>query len=309
MIIPINFLSKGPLYRTLLKFNGWLVRRTIRRYLKRLQMEQDLINIVSFNPAMGLVNGKRFHERLLLYLCYDEISAAPYLKQHGAWLEKEFMKKADAVIVTSQGLYERKSPMARSCFLVKNAANIQLFSTAFSPENPPKKQVGFIGSIDDRLDYELLEYVIQGMPDTEFIFIGRVMDKKGESLLRKLDNVIFTGPKSLQELPNYVRHFSAGIIPFAKTEFTKGIYPLKINEYLAAGVPVVTTNFSYLNDFEQVVSIAENKEAFKQMLANEISNDSLEKKLARQAVARENTWERRGEELSAIIEELEKFKI
>jgi len=68
--------------------------------------------------------------------------------------------------------------------------------------------------------------------------------------------VVFYGPKKVQDLPAYLKTFSLGIIPFIKNQFTKGIYPLKINEYLAAGIPVVSTNFGYLEDFETIINIA-----------------------------------------------------
>ena len=72
----------------------------------------------------------------------------------------------------------------------------------------------------------------------------------GAAMLRQYKNVVITGPKNITELPDYVKHFSVGIIPFKRSEFIKTVYPLKINEYFAAGVPVVTTNFSYLDDFK-----------------------------------------------------------
>ena len=306
MVFSINFLPKGTLYNLMHRFNGLLVRTTIRKYLKKLKMNKDLINIVSLNPTMGLVNSRRFNESLLIYLCYDEIGVATYIKKHGAWLEEKFTKMVDAIVVTSQGLYERKKTLNPNCFLVRNAANVQLFSTGFNPDLNKKQQVGFIGSIDKRMDYELMEYVIGSLPEIEFVFIGRVNYPTGEEILRKYKNVRFAGSKNILQLPEYVKNFSAGIIPFLKTEFNKGIYPLKINEYLAAGVPVVTTNFSYLSDFGSVIRIAETREEFREYLLEEIKNDSLEKKLARQSVAKENSWEHRGEELSAVIEKLER---
>lgn len=96
-----------------------------------------------------------------------------------------------------------------------------------------------------------------------------------------------------------------GIIPFAKNEFNKGVYPLKVNEYLAAGLPVVTTDFGYLQDFEDVIRIADSTEKFKTFTQEELSTDSAEKKLHRLNFARQNSWEQRAEEISNIIEKLE----
>lgn len=308
MVLSIQFLPKNFLYQALMRFNGWLMRRTINRYLTKLNMQHDLIHMVAFNPTIGLELGRRFGESLLLYLCYDEIAAAPHLKKHGVWQEQQFGKIVDAIIVTSQGLYERKKALCNNCYIIKNAADFPLFSTGFNPNISEKKQVGFIGGIDRRLDYPLLEHLISSLPDVAFIFIGRIRSPDGAALLQKYKNVTVTGSKTLTELPAFVRHFSAGIIPFKKSDFIKTVYPLKINEYLAAGVPVVTTNFGYLDDFKDVVSIAETADEFKAYVLHEMQNDSLEKKKARQALAKQNSWERRAAELSQVITGLEQKK-
>jgi len=303
--LTINFLPQGFIYDQLLKFNGWLVRRSVKKQLRRLNMNKDLIHIVSFHPLMGVVNGRKFGENMLLYHCYDEIGHAQWMKNHGTAYENIFIRKADAVVFTSQGLMEKKSSLNRNSFLVKNGADIGLFSTAFNKIPPEKNTVGFIGSIDDRLDYDLLEYLAASMPETVFQFIGRVVDEKAKLRLEKMANVQFLGAKKLEELPGYVKEFSAGIIPFVKNEFTKGIYPLKINEYLAAGIPVVSTDFSYLEDFTGVITIARDKEQFRKGLMDEINTDNYEKRMNRQQAASKNSWDSRAEDLSRVIETTE----
>jgi len=308
MVLSTQFLPKNALYKALVQWNGWRVRRTVQRYLKQLNMQQDLISLVSFNPMLGLEIGRRLNERLLLYLCYDEIAAAPHLKKHGVWQEKAFGKLADATIVTSQGLYERKKNLSPHCYLINNAADFPLFSTGFVAEIPTKKQVGFIGSIDRRLNYPLLEQLITSMPEVEFVFVGRIRMAEGAAILRKYPNVVLMGAKPVEELPAYVRHFSVGIIPFRYTDFIKTVYPLKLNEYLAAGIPVVTTNFGYLDDFKDVVRIAETADEFRASVQEEIANDTVEKKRIRQNVAKANSWEHRAEEFSQMVTELEQLQ-
>jgi glycosyltransferase involved in cell wall biosynthesis len=308
LVFPVNFLPEGALYKTLLTFNAWLLRRTVKKALKKLNMQQELINFTSFNPGMGLMTGRTFNEKTLIYHCYDEIKGAPYwLSKHGLRLEAGFMKMADAVIVTSQGLYDSKKDFCKQCFIVKNAVKVDLFKKGFNPlPGTGKTVVGYVGTVDDRSDYELLQYLFTAMPDAEFVFVGRILSERGKDILSKYPNVKIEGPKMPEQLPPYLQTFSVGIIPFVKDDFTKGIYPMKINEYLAAGLPVVSTAFGDIADFADLVKITDDKGEFLQHVLSEIAGDTPEKRTARLKTAENNTWDKRAEELSNVIEQVEK---
>jgi glycosyltransferase involved in cell wall biosynthesis len=309
LVFPVSFLPMGVIHDKFLKFNGWLVSRSIKKALKQLGMNQDLINFTSFNPGMGVVTGRGFKEKTLIYHCYDEIKGAhPWLSKHGVKLETIFMQMVDAVIVTSQGLYESKKNDCDRIYIVKNAVKVDLFRKGFNDYiDTSKKVIGYVGSIDDRLDYDLLQHLFKQMPDAEFVFVGRVTSERGgEAILRKYPNVKLAGAKSPEELPAYLKTFSAGIIPFIKDEFTRGIYPMKINEYLAAGLPVVSTDFSDLSDFTGSIKIADNEAGFLAHLLEEIETDTAEKRRARLQIAEGNTWDKRADELSAVINQVEK---
>jgi glycosyltransferase involved in cell wall biosynthesis len=308
LTFPVSFLSEGFMYDRLLKFNAWLLRNSIKKALKQLGMQQNLINITSFNPAMGEMTGRRFKEKTLIYHCYDELKGASiWNRKHGLRHEGNFMKMVDAVIVTSQGLYDSKKGLTKRCFIVKNAVKVELFKKGFNKDvDPGKKIIGYVGSIDDRFDYDMLQYLFIQMPDTDFIFVGRILSERGGAILKKYANVKLEGAKKPEELPPYLKTFSAGIIPFIKDDFTKGIYPMKINEYLAAGLPVVSTDFGDLSDFESLIKITNDKDIYMRYLIDEISNDSPEKRQLRLKTAEGNTWEKRADELSAVIEQVEK---
>ncbi len=165
--------------------------------------------------------------------------------------------------------------------------------------------VGYVGTIDDRSDYDLLHHLFTSMPDAEFVFVGRILSERGLAILKKYPNVKIEGPKMPEQLPPYLQSFSVGIIPFVKDDFTKGIYPMKINEYLAAGLPVVSTAFGDIADFASLIKITDDKETFRQYLLSEIADDTPGKRLARLKTAESNTWEKRAEELSTVIEQVE----
>ena len=304
-ILPINFLPNGVLYRTLLKFNASLIRSSIKKALDVLKMNNELIVIDAFNPGMGLPNLRKFNEKLHLYHCYDEISAAVWAKKHGSHLEQEYIPKVDGVITTSKGLYHSKRKLTNHCFLVQNGVNFKLFNQGFSADVPKKKIVGYIGSIDDRLDYTILTYLFEKCKDVEFHFVGRVNYSKGEEILKQYNNVKLLGAKPVQELPSILKSFSAGLIPFVKNEFTKGIYPLKINEYLAAGLPVIMTPFADLSEFNSTVSIAESPHDFYSKTKLEMESDNSQLRENRAKIAFTNSWDGRVDEISRVIKELE----
>ncbi|MBB5396775.1 glycosyltransferase [Mucilaginibacter sp. AK015] len=307
LVFPVNFLPSGLVYNNLLKFNGWLLRRSIKKALKQLEMQHELINFTSFNPGMGVITGRTFNEKTLIYHCYDEIKGAPsWLSKHGLRLEAAFMKMADAVIVTSKGLYESKKDFCKQCFIVKNAVKVDLFRKGFNhTPNHAKMVIGYVGTVDDRSDYDLLQHLFTHMPHAEFVFVGRILSERGEAILKKYPNVKVEGPKAPEQLPAYLQAFSVGIIPFVKDNFTKGIYPMKINEYLAAGLPVVSTNFGDIADFSNLIKITDDKETFLQYVLSEMTEDTPEKRQARLKTAESNTWHRRAEEISAVIERVE----
>jgi glycosyltransferase involved in cell wall biosynthesis len=303
-ILPINFLPKGFLYDILLRFNTKIVVSGIKKALEFLRMNDPLIYVDAFNPSMGLYSVDEFKTKASIYYCYDEIAAAVWAGKHGAYLEEQFIPKVDGVIVTSQGLLASKSKLHQETHLVRNGVNFNLFNEGYTPDIPSEKIIGYIGSIDTRLDYDLLDVVITSKPNWEFHFVGRVTYPEGEKRLTKYPNVKLLGARAAEQLPAFLKTCAAGLIPFARNEFTKGIYPLKINEYLAAGLPVVMTQFSDLSEFKNIVLSSNNHEEFLQFLTIEVETDEQDKRFKRTLVAQKNSWEYRAKTFSTIIQNL-----
>jgi glycosyltransferase involved in cell wall biosynthesis len=309
-VIPTNWISAPKTYDKLMQFNAELVEKRIKKALHKLQMTKNLIVINAFNPFFGNHLARTFNEKLLLYYCYDEISAAAWAKNHGKRLEELFIPKTDGVITTSTGLYNDKKQLHPHTFLVKNGVDFEAFnkglqkSETFIDKKSFKKIVGYIGGIDFRMDLDLMKFAITSLPEYLFVFIGKVTKPEIQEQLSTFQNVEFLGPKSLKELPFYTADFDIGIIPFERNEFTQKIYPLKINEYFALGKPVVMTNFGDMSDFKNIASIVHSKTEFIEALKNELESDNEQKKQNRINIAKQNSWQNRAELLSEIIEKL-----
>ena len=166
--------------------------------------------------------------------------------------------------------------------------------------NETQKIIGYVGSIDERLDFDLLKKLAANNPDYDFHFIGRVITTNAEEL-KALPNVKFFGAVNPEILPGMMQHFEVGIIPFVKNEFTRNIYPMKVNEYLALGIPVVSTGFAQINDLTGFWEIADNEPAFSAKIKEAISNNTEDKKHCRKAKANTNSWEQKSLEFENIL--------
>jgi glycosyltransferase involved in cell wall biosynthesis len=166
-----------------------------------------------------------------------------------------------------------------------------------------KKIIGYTGSIEYRMDFRLVRKIAEYHQDKILFLIG---PGYGEEYLKikseKMPNIIFAGERQINELPNYLQYFDCVIIPFKKNTLTKSIYPLKINEYLAAGKPVITTNFSEdIFSFRDVAYIVNDENEFLQAVDTAIEENNTDKKFDRIRIAEQNSWKVRVDQFWDIL--------
>ena len=308
--IPANWLPAGIVYDTIGRFNDAAVASTLNHTIKVFGIRKFIL-INSFNPLFGRYMSLSIKPALTIYQSVDNISQSPYLDKHGPRLENEAIRKANFTIVTSSELKRLKSPYSENVFLLPNAANTKLFRQAVKEDLPVpeeirklpsgKKIICYTGNICQRLDYELLKKVAIKHSDKVLMMIGPLARNASgdhyykDAGLDQHSNVIFTGKKKIEELPAYLKHSHCTIIPFLCNELTKSIYPLKINEYLSAGKPVVTTSFSEdILTFKEVANISESHDAFVSMIEKAIDTDSEASKMERMIFSASNNWEARA---------------
>lgn len=300
-ILPINWINNPATFSKLNSLQSSIIASSIRKAMDALKFEQPIV-INAFNPIVGLPLAGKLNESKLVYYCYDEIRAAQWCGKHGGMMEDHFIRKVDEVIVTSEGLYNSKSKAHPNTTLVKNGVDFDLFHKAFNHiKDVSRKVVGYVGSIDFRLDYDLLEYLIRTKKKYDFHFVGRITEREQQKRLDKYPNVKFFGAQQPPEIPKLMARFDIGIIPFAKNEFTKNIYPLKINEYLAAGIPVVSTDFATLDDFRDVVAIGRSNLEVQAHLDAELVCDTMNKALERASIAQQNDWSVRALQMENVL--------
>jgi teichuronic acid biosynthesis glycosyltransferase TuaH len=301
-VIPNYSLPDGLIHNLAAQYNNGQLAGLVKKVLKQKGIS-DYIFINSFNPSYLASVDKYLDPALSIYHSRDAIEE---VYRNGLQKENECVRHYDMAMATSKRLCtaigERND---REIAYFPNGGDIKLFKTAFTQdlEKPAELAhiktpiIGYTGAICQRIDYELLIKIARRHHDKTIVLVGPRQDKDFcATNLDEIPNIIFTGPKKIDQLPAYLKHFDCAIIPFLKNNLTAGIYPLKINEYLGAGRSVVTTNFSEdIAGFGDYIGIADDHEQFLQMIDKAIAENSQSQKLARMQAAQGNSWENRAE--------------
>jgi glycosyltransferase involved in cell wall biosynthesis len=302
-LLPFAFFKNEKLYHFFLNINTYFYARSIKRALRKLKMH-DPIALNAYNAIYGNSLLGKIREKISVYYCYD----GPDERRYGERAKKadySFASKVDGVITTSDFLADSMKHLNKRMKVVKNGVDFNVFNKSAKSDvnKSEKKKVGYIGSLDHRFDIETVEYTVQQLANYEFEIVGDLMNPKIYEALAKYPNVTFLPPVKPHEVPNLLKKCDVGLIPYLCTEYTKNIYPLKINEYLSVGVPVVLTSFANLPEFNGVVNFAKNKEEFCEAIRKEINSDSIEKILSRIEYAKATSWESRAIDFEKIIDE------
>jgi glycosyltransferase involved in cell wall biosynthesis len=246
------------------------------------------------------------------YDCVDEFAAMPsyqHPKKKKNLLEKErrLIKRSTIVFTTSMSLFSSKKSLNPNTCLVENVGDFDHFNSfanvkSTAPSDFPKGDspvVGFSGAVDPyKVDFELISYLAQQRPHWRIVLIGGITDsKKNDFQFPKKKNIYYLGHKEYAELPRYLSQFDVCIIPYGINDYTQGVFPIKLFEYLATGKPVVTSSLPSLSNYSSIIRISESKQQFLSNIEDVLSNDSDTEKQARIGYAKENSWESRAERL------------
>ncbi|MEL6254218.1 MAG: glycosyltransferase [Bacteroidota bacterium] len=310
LMLPINWLPKGKIYRFLSKINQRKMKGFIQRTLKKYSIDSfHFLNI--FNPFYPISRKDVPTALSTSYYSVDKISESVYIKKHGSYLEKDLLGKMNLLFATSTALKEElENHTERVVNFLPNAAETSFFQKALEKEferptifgSADQKAVLYVGAIGLRIDFELLESVIKEYPHFRFIFIGP-KGNQYDPVLEKYEQVHFSGAIPQEQLLPYFHHASAAIIPFKVNPLTAAIYPLKIHEYLAAGLAVVSTPFSEdINAFKEKIFLTQNHFSFGKLIEKAIQENTKSLRQKRSLAASQHSWDSRASELKALLD-------
>jgi glycosyltransferase involved in cell wall biosynthesis len=225
--------------------NRALLRFQVKRAMRQLGFQQP-INFV-FNPAAAVVAGALGEEQILYY-CVDEYTEFSGVSSSSlAKLEQQLLRQSDLVIVSAERLYQSKVKANPRTVLIRHGVDFDHFRKALDPETVvpeeirdlPRPVIGFFGLIADWVDLELMAEVAKRYPNGSMVLVGKATTDT--SVLEQVPNVHLLGRKPYASLPAYCKGFDVALMPFRINELTLNANPLKVREYLAAGLPVVST--------------------------------------------------------------------
>ena len=200
-----------------------------------------------YYTPMALEFSRKYSPELIIYDCMDELSAFKFAPEELKSLEKELIKKADIVFTGGYSLYEAKKNQHGNIYPFPSSIDKDHFIKARTCKKSPSDQIktvkpklGFYGVIDERFDVGLIKGIADARPDWQIILIGPIV-KIEPATLPTNSNIHYLGPKTYAELPAYLSDWDIALIPFLLNDSTRFISPTKTPEYLAGGVPVIST--------------------------------------------------------------------
>jgi glycosyltransferase involved in cell wall biosynthesis len=285
--------------------NRPLVRATLTRLRKRLGM--DRYQLWTFLPtALPYID---LGERLLVYYCTDEWSRFSFVDgERMAEMDRAMCVRADVVFATARSLWERRRVWNPETHLASHGVDHAHFASALDPGTTEPEElagcarpiVGFFGLVHDWIDVGLLAHVARSRPDWTVAVIGEV--KVDASVLAALPNVKLLGRRPYAELPRYCKAFSVGTMPFVINELTENVNPIKMREYLSAGLPVVSTDLPEARAAGNLCRIARTPDEFVAACEAEISGDSEAQRLVRSAAMAAESWQAKVDALSERVQ-------
>lgn len=307
--IPVE---RVPLFisKRIMLLNGIFLARGIQRAAAALGFSNPLVWNFSIlhGPAVTLLE-----RSLTIYDICDEWEN--YIghetgRQLVRWTESRLCRSADLLFVGTETAAARRKGVNPELHVVHHGADFELFATAQDPDTAipadlaalPRPVIGSIGVIDPaRFDVDLICGLAAARPDWSIALVGPARADMDLTRLKSCANVYLLGNRSIAELPGYLKGMDVALIPYQCNAATKDIYPLKLQEYLAAGKPVVSAALPAVQQYADVVAIAEGVGGFEAAIGAALASQDAAAVAQRQSVARANSWDRRIEEKAEHI--------
>jgi glycosyltransferase involved in cell wall biosynthesis len=294
------------------ELNRRLLRFQVGRAARRLGLHDPIL--WGYAPqAEALIQVLR--PSLVVYHCVDDLAAQKGVEAEAfTAAERSYARTADLVLASAPVLAERMRIYSENVLYVPNVADTALFARALEPGpvDPaiaalPRPRLVFQGAVvATKVDFDLLAEVATTRPDWSIVLVGpHGAGDPGSDLsaVRALPNIILVGRRDEHELPDVLRGSDVGLIPYKINPLTNSVFPMKVYEYLAAGLPVIATQLPALQGVDGVEAVTD-AAGLVEAVEREIARDDPEQRLRRSAGARAHSWEARIDEIELALSAL-----
>jgi len=291
------------------RVNRQLFLPLILNATRKLKLRDPVIlTYLPTDTASDLIQLLRTPRSVVVYYCIADFSQLTPQAKRLKKSEREVVKASDLV-------FAQNAELAAHCAQWTNE-RVHIFPFGvnldrFSPDQDaagalklPRPVIGYVGGLHRHVDFDLLEAMARARPEWSWVFVGPLQTSVGE--LRKLPNTHFLGQQPHDTIAGYINFFDICIVPYVNDAYTATVVPTKINEYLAMGKPVVSTNLPFVRDFNRqhnvLLTSLSDPQSFLQAVEQALHHtDDEEAMRRRREAAALHDWESRLDAMSELM--------
>jgi glycosyltransferase involved in cell wall biosynthesis len=243
---------------------------------------------------------------VLIYRCVDDLEFFKGIPKNIILLEEAIVKTADVVFATAKPLVQKLKKWISEVYFLPNGVDFFHFYN-FQGNEPedikeiPRPRVIYVGTLGEWFDTRMIEYAAKQLSNFSFVLVGPI--RRDITALNRFKNVFALGQRNYQNIPAYLRYSDVAIIPFEKSKLSDAVNPIKLYEYFAMGLPVVTTDVEEIKNVDSPAIIANSPGDFVAGLEKCLSTygDKLREEFI--TFSRGNSWETRFRLVMSLINE------
>lgn len=320
------------------RLNRHLLLPLLLRAVRHLRFDPEVVwTFLPTDTVVSLVRTLKRPRAVVVYYCVADFAELSPHRERILRSERSLIEMSDLIFAQGRRLAEHCSPGGRRVEIFPFGVNLHRFTKAngqrngkangngngdASPEEDetdaarhgtasdflsalPRPVIGYVGGIHKFFDVGLLAEMARARPEWSWVLVGPLQTPLRE--LKRMPNVYLAGPKAHDELPDYIRGFDVGIVPYLSNGYTATVVPTKINEYLAMGKPVVSTDLPEVSSFNVrhgvIITSPNRPREFVASIETALRSAGEESVVNRRlTVAALNDWETRSERMSQLVE-------
>jgi glycosyltransferase involved in cell wall biosynthesis len=298
--------------RRLSVVDHFAIRVACRRWRLRLANSAGPLIAYVFHPKF-LPYAQRLGADFIVYHAYDLFRV---MGKGAAALEKpenELLELADLVIATSAVTAKDFSTRTnRKSHVVGNGVDCKPFAIDAPPKTPkeleniPRPRIGYVGAVNQKVDFELIQELSRRQPGWNFVLVGGVDnllegDRELLAEFRNSPNIHVIGDVAHHRIPEILFGLDVGLVCYRRFDWTLAGYPLKMLEYLACGLPVVASNLPAVREFANVLAIAESASEWEAAIRAALDGRGPGDPASRREIAKANSWDDRAAQVQALL--------